>query len=229
MYIQSAMFCIIFVLLTVINECHAQALMREEEKRKQAELQARDAKRRESEEQEKVARRQERGEGRLAEQEAAYRRLQEEEMQRQRLRHLEDRTATLGINAGSRSLSLTDSQSDDSGPVWTMDDYQPTPYSNLSIKPGAPPVDRSTKPSVNHFMSVGQATSNRYGLRDVVVPHAISERFLSLARDNTMRNIETCGILCGSVVSSTCALVMLSLRISINYYSGFVTCVMCDR
>lgn len=39
------------------------------------------------------------------------------------------------------------------------------------------------------------------GLRQVLIPRGLTENFLSLARSNTARGIETCGVLCGQLVS----------------------------
>ena len=63
-------------------------------------------------------------------------------------------------------------------------------------------MDRSTKPPVDHFLSTGVSGSNKYGLKDVVVPRDIIVKFLSIAEPNTARNVETCGILSGKFVST---------------------------
>ena len=39
------------------------------------------------------------------------------------------------------------------------------------------------------------------GSRPIVLPSDISSRFLSVASSNTRKNIETCGVLCGKLVS----------------------------
>lgn len=41
------------------------------------------------------------------------------------------------------------------------------------------------------------------GLRRVLIPKGLTQSFLSLARSNTARGIETCGVLCGQLVSET--------------------------
>jgi len=46
----------------------------------------------------------------------------------------------------------------------------------------------------------GVPTLNKYNLRDVLVPSAVTDKFLSIASPNTRQNIETCGILCGHLV-----------------------------
>jgi hypothetical protein len=44
--------------------------------------------------------------------------------------------------------------------------------------------------------------TSKYGLRNVVVPSYLCQEFLRLAKNNTIRNIETCGILAGQLVIS---------------------------
>ncbi|KAF2975666.1 hypothetical protein EK904_012994 [Melospiza melodia maxima] len=65
--------------------------------------------------------------------------------------------------------------------------------------PSKPPVvDRSLKPS-----ALGSA-ENSAGvdvLRQVIVPRELCHKFLQLADANTVRGVETCGILCGKLVS----------------------------
>jgi STAM-binding protein len=53
----------------------------------------------------------------------------------------------------------------------------------------------------DHFTSSGANTGNKYGLRTVVVPAEIVVKFLNMALPNTSKNVETCGILCGKMVS----------------------------
>lgn len=65
-------------------------------------------------------------------------------------------------------------------------------YSTPSVN-GAPNFDRSTKP--DHFTSTGFS-----GLRQVIVPSDLMRKFMVLAEHNTLRNIETCGILAGKMV-----------------------------
>lgn len=56
-----------------------------------------------------------------------------------------------------------------------------------------PSVDRSTKPA----SLISLTTQSHLGLRNVVVPSQLVERFLVLAHGSTIQNIETCGILVG--------------------------------
>ncbi|KAL8593270.1 hypothetical protein ACOMHN_009924 [Nucella lapillus] len=76
--------------------------------------------------------------------------------------------------------------------------------SNVSDLPSVPPPaysppipDRSTKPA-DHFMSTGLFGGSG-GLRDVVVPADLMQKFTGAAQSNTSRKTETMGILCGKV------------------------------
>lgn len=66
----------------------------------------------------------------------------------------------------------------------------------------APNVDRTCKPVIDHFTSVGEA-----GLKPIHVPEELVAVFLHRALMNTTRSIETCGILCGKLVSLSCVCV----------------------
>lgn len=72
---------------------------------------------------------------------------------------------------------------------------------STNISPTTPPsVDRSTKPpSISHLTSIGSSGENAYGLRTVMVPKQLMEKFLKIAQSNTLANIETCGILAGKL------------------------------
>ncbi|XP_068891466.1 STAM-binding protein isoform X4 [Aphelocoma coerulescens] len=64
--------------------------------------------------------------------------------------------------------------------------------------PSKPPVvDRSLKPS-----ALGSTESNAGVdvLRQVIVPRELCQKFLQLADANTVRGVETCGILCGKLM-----------------------------
>ncbi|KAG1662778.1 STAM-binding protein-like A [Nymphon striatum] len=62
-----------------------------------------------------------------------------------------------------------------------------------------PNIDRSSKPS--SLLSPGViGSSNKSGLRDVIVPSGLISSFSRLAQPNTDKNIETCGILAGRLI-----------------------------
>ncbi|XP_069733599.1 STAM-binding protein isoform X1 [Phaenicophaeus curvirostris] len=65
----------------------------------------------------------------------------------------------------------------------------------VSSKP--PVVDRSLKPS-----ALGSTENNASTeiLRQVIVPRELCQKFLQLADANTVRAVETCGILCGKLM-----------------------------
>ena len=75
-----------------------------------------------------------------------------------------------------------------------------------------PEIDRSTKPRTDHFTSTGGQTSNKHGLRDIIVPEELLAKFLRLAQTNSRSNMETCGILCGQLVSASWCVCVVCVR-----------------
>ncbi|NXH15215.1 STABP protein, partial [Bucco capensis] len=69
------------------------------------------------------------------------------------------------------------------------------PVGTVSSKP--PLVDRSLKPSA--LGSTENSTSTDV-LRQVIIPRELCHKFLQLADANTIRGVETCGILCGKLM-----------------------------
>ncbi|NWJ06550.1 STABP protein, partial [Crypturellus undulatus] len=65
------------------------------------------------------------------------------------------------------------------------------------VSPKPPAVDRSLKPSV---LGSPENSARMDALRQVVVPRELCQRFLQLADANTVRGVETCGILCGKLM-----------------------------
>ncbi|XP_017600191.1 PREDICTED: STAM-binding protein isoform X5 [Corvus brachyrhynchos] len=73
-----------------------------------------------------------------------------------------------------------------------------SPVHPAGTVPSKPPVvDRSLKPS-----ALGSTESNAGVdvLRQVIVPRELCQKFLQLADANTVRGVETCGILCGKLM-----------------------------
>ena len=71
------------------------------------------------------------------------------------------------------------------------------PKPETPVNPNLPPVpDRSTKPNSSLYSSTGA------GLRTVRVPTMLMAKFLSLAEPNTASNVETCGILAGTLANN---------------------------
>ncbi|GIY34291.1 STAM-binding protein-like A [Caerostris darwini] len=79
----------------------------------------------------------------------------------------------------------------------------PPPYEEQFIPPienratSMPSIDRSTKP--RSLLSPGPDSAYVHGLRIVIVPLRGIDTFLSLAKQNTDHNVETCGILTGKM------------------------------
>lgn len=88
------------------------------------------------------------------------------------------------------------SDDDDLSPVLPQQILSPSMPSR-ELKPSSPNVpsfDRGSKPG----SLLGAHTSGKSsGLRSVIVPSELMDKFLSLAQPNTTRNVETCGILAG--------------------------------
>ena len=67
--------------------------------------------------------------------------------------------------------------------------------SDNQVRPSSsnvPTVDRSSKP---------KSLANSHNLRTIIVPIDLARKFLDLAESNTLRNVETCGILAGRLVN----------------------------
>lgn len=78
-----------------------------------------------------------------------------------------------------------------------------------------PSVDRSSKPVSLLSATVGTKSG---GLREVKVPVELMAKFMSLAQSNTLRNVETCGVLAGKLVSGGPGLLADKiLRMPVNY------------
>ncbi|XP_066939921.1 STAM-binding protein-like isoform X3 [Macrobrachium rosenbergii] len=72
--------------------------------------------------------------------------------------------------------------------------------------PDIPAVDRSNKPTSLLSATVGVKSG---GLREVVVPVELMSKFMNLAQANTLRNIETCGVLAGRLAQNKLVLTHL--------------------
>ncbi|CCG82566.1 AMSH-like protease [Taphrina deformans PYCC 5710] len=62
-------------------------------------------------------------------------------------------------------------------------------------------VDRpgSTAPASEHYFTSSASLENDYPLKTIFLPSSLQSTFLSLASSNTARNLETCGILSGTL------------------------------
>ncbi|XP_004409743.1 PREDICTED: AMSH-like protease [Odobenus rosmarus divergens] len=75
-------------------------------------------------------------------------------------------------------------------------DQPPKSEAAPDAKP-SPPINRALKPAAALSAAVHNLVVE--GLRCVVLPRDLCHRFLLLAESNTLRGIETCGILCGKL------------------------------
>ncbi|KAK8734298.1 hypothetical protein OTU49_006112 [Cherax quadricarinatus] len=99
----------------------------------------------------------------------------------------------LGDRSPSPNTTTFSSTKSNSLPSIPSRDLKPVHYS-------IPVVDRGSKPesllSANAGTKIG-------GLREVRVPEELMAKFMALALPNTLRNIETCGILAGKLTHPT--------------------------
>ncbi|KAK7112138.1 STAM-binding protein-like [Littorina saxatilis] len=83
----------------------------------------------------------------------------------------------------------------------SITDQGPEDVPSLPPPAYSPPIpDRSTKPA-DHFMSTGPFDGSG-GIRDVVVPVELMEKFVKVSHGSTLKNVETMGILCGKVAGA---------------------------
>ncbi|XP_068207999.1 STAM-binding protein-like isoform X2 [Palaemon carinicauda] len=117
-------------------------------------------------------------------------------------------TSALTISDGSPtnrpSAPLEDFSSPTTSPLVSPSSYiqslPSVPSRDLKpLHPSIPAVDRSSKPT-----SLLSATNGAKigGLREVVVPVELMPKFMNLAQANTLRNIETCGVLAGRLAQN---------------------------
>ncbi|XP_032630079.1 STAM-binding protein isoform X1 [Chelonoidis abingdonii] len=66
-----------------------------------------------------------------------------------------------------------------------------------TVLPKLPVVDRSLKPGASGSPENNVMTE---GLRHVIIPKGLCHKFLQVADANTVRGVETCGILCGKLL-----------------------------
>ena len=129
---------------------------------------------------------------------------QEQERQRQeeeRRAALARATAQAAANPpsySSVSVSPTSSLNPDLVQAYNAPSAPSMPTSSPS---GTPTIDRSKKPKLSPGDAGADAPSTTApnGFRWLRVPADIPHKFLQLATDNTRRNLEFCGILCGSL------------------------------
>ncbi|KAJ5917757.1 hypothetical protein N7454_010132, partial [Penicillium verhagenii] len=77
----------------------------------------------------------------------------------------------------------------------------PPPPEKLQTFDGGAPAPSSLDPA-SYTFKPSAYLENGSPLRSVFLPASLRDRFLSLAGPNTRQNLETCGILCGTLVSN---------------------------
>ncbi|KFV65269.1 STAM-binding protein, partial [Dryobates pubescens] len=83
------------------------------------------------------------------------------------------------------------------GPLIPGVEKPPTDLSPETVSSRPPVVDRSLKPSA---LGSTNNSASLDVLRQVIVPRELCQKFLQLADANTVRGVETCGILCGKLM-----------------------------
>ncbi|KAK5173169.1 uncharacterized protein LTR77_003291 [Saxophila tyrrhenica] len=115
---------------------------------------------------------------------------------------------------------------------WDMPSLQPGQQLPPPSRPAKHPLDRTpnnqspppppipTRPSKTTFKSTA-TTESGTPLRPLLLPPSLRTTFLNLAHANTLANLETCGILCGTLISN--ALIITHLIIP-DQHSTSDTC-----
>ncbi|WAQ96090.1 STBPA-like protein [Mya arenaria] len=194
----------------------AEELAREQERLRQEE----EARRREEEERSKKLREQSE-ELWLREQEEKFRQLQEREKEKQSDKDRADPNILLvdvpcpnrpssGLNnergsMPSGSLSFI--------PNDLRQGQRPKLEKNLSLDYTSNIPDRELK----RTLTIRVSGTNKYGLKNVVIPRDIVVKFMSIAEQNTRRNIETCGILSGKMTHPTQTAFLSSVDLHTHY------------
>ena len=88
-----------------------------------------------------------------------------------------------------------------------VDASAPTVPAKVSATYASEPMSRSATAtpdlkSSDYTFKTSAATESGAPLRTVFLPPDLRSRFLNIARPNTQRNLETCGILCGQLISN---------------------------
>ena len=71
------------------------------------------------------------------------------------------------------------------------------------MQPTAPIFEDENKLDGSNSFELNKSLlkTNKYGLRNLIIPSDLSQEFLKIAQNNTSKNIETCGILAGKLVN----------------------------
>ncbi|XP_004858411.1 AMSH-like protease isoform X4 [Heterocephalus glaber] len=122
--------------------------------------------------------------------------LKKQELARGQMRSQE--TPALSEQTDGKALSCFSAHQNNS--LLNVFADQPNKSEATNYASHSPPVNRALKPAAT--LSAVQNLVVE-GLRCVVLPRDLCHRFLLLAESNTVRGIETCGILCGKLTHPT--------------------------
>ena len=86
-------------------------------------------------------------------------------------------------------------------PLPSKQDTSAPPLPSKGIVP-APPPKHDLSPSRSYQFQPAAYTENGTPLRTLFLPTSLRHSFVSLAAPNTSANLETCGILCGTLISN---------------------------
>jgi len=141
----------------------------------------------------------------IDEQKALYLAIQEEERRRLEALKISQNTTDKDLNEPKLSFNpmatvVSEHNHNISNTSQNNTHISDPSFNSHSSIASAPAIDRSTKPSLNHLTSAwNQTSTNEYGLRDVIVPSDVSLKFKNLAHSNSIRDVETLGLLCGKL------------------------------
>ena len=131
--------------------------------------------------------------------------------------HRDSESWKLSLQPSKSSVEHFRSTSESAGaPALPPKDYEPQPQDALPLRPGKEPLQAPTTESNLDLMPTLQQNlkpstftfkpsaylENGTPLRTIFLPPDLRHRFLSIALPNTLANLETCGILCGTLVSN---------------------------
>ncbi|KAL8187093.1 UNVERIFIED_CONTAM: AMSH-like protease [Gekko kuhli] len=126
--------------------------------------------------------------------------IRQQQLEREQFQFFEDqlKKQELARDQKIRDNSISSEQTDGSMLSSCLSPHLNSTSTNKSEASagGSPPIGRAIKPAAT--LSCVQSSVTE-GLRSVVLPRDLCHKFLLLAEANTVRGIETCGILCGKL------------------------------
>uniref|UniRef100_A0A4W3K593 STAM binding protein like 1 n=1 Tax=Callorhinchus milii TaxID=7868 RepID=A0A4W3K593_CALMI len=126
--------------------------------------------------------------------------IRQQQLQEEQFRFFEEQLKRQdAVKVQQKEVNLSFSEQSDGGILNCIAaariNNEPSTVMSSAAQPMCPPVDRSLKPRNN------ASRKSIVGLRNVVLPKDLCQRFLIQADTNTVREIETCGILSGKLTN----------------------------